>query len=186
MSVMAQLVRDQVLRVTSKVRQAFRATAVKNTHGPLIGVEMQGLAGESVSAELAQHYGFSSAPLPGAEYVVIPIGGNSSHCVVVASEDGRYRLQLKDGEVSLYTDEGDYVHMKRGRMIEVVTDDLVFKVKNKVRFETPVVEMSGDQHVEGSIKADGEIADHTRSMQADRLIYNGHNHGGGPVPGQQQ
>ena len=48
MSVMAQLVRDQVGRAMSKVRQAFRATAVSNTHGSLIGVEMQGLAGESV------------------------------------------------------------------------------------------------------------------------------------------
>lgn len=182
MSVMAQLVRDQVLRVTSKVRQAFRATAVKNTHGPLIGVEMQGLAGESVSAELAQHYGFSSAPLPGAEYVVIPIGGNSSHCVVVASEDGRYRLQLKDGEVSLYTDEGTYIHMQRGRIIEVVADELVFRVKNKVRFETPLVEMSGDQHVEGSIKADGEIGDHTRTMQLDRDLYNDHGHPSGSPP----
>lgn len=182
MSVMAQLVRDQVLRVTSKVRQAFRATAVNNTHGPLIGVEMQGLAGESVSAELAQHYGFSSAPLAGAEYVVIPIGGNSSHCVVIASEDGRYRLQLKDGEVSLYTDEGDYVHMKRGRMIEVVTDELLFKVKNRVRFETPRVEMSADLHVEGGIKADGEIGDHTRTMQGDRDLYNVHDHGGGAKP----
>lgn len=186
MSVMAQLVRDQVWRVMSKVRQAFRATAVSNSHGPVIGVEMQGLAGESVSAELAQHYGFSSAPLAGAEYVVIPIGGNSSHCVVVASEDGRYRLQLKDGEVSLYTDEGDYVHMKRGRVIEVVTDELLFKVKNKVRIETPLVEMSGDLHVEGSIKTDSEIEDHTRSMQADRDLYNVHDHGGGPKPSPNQ
>lgn len=186
MSVMAQLVRDQVWRVMSKVRQAFRATAAGNTHGPLIGVEMEGLAGEPVSGELFQHYGFSSAPLAGAEYVVIPMGGSTNHSIVIASEDGRYRLQLKDGEVSLYTDEGDYVHMKRGRMIEVVTDDLVFKVKNKVRFETPIVEMSGDQHVVGSIKADGDVTDHTRSMQAGREIYNAHNHGGGPVPGQQQ
>lgn len=182
MSVMAQLVRDQVWKVMSKVRQAFRATAVSNTHGALIGVELQGLAGESVSGELAQHYGFSSAPLPGAEYVVIPIGGNSSHCVVIASEDGRYRLQLKDGEVSLYTDEGDYVHMKRGRVIEVVTDELLFKVKNKVRFETPMVEMSGDLHVERGIKADAEIADHTRAMQADRDVYNQHAHPSGPPP----
>lgn len=186
MSVMAQLVRDQVWRAMSKVRQAFRATAVRNTHGALIGVEMQGLAGESVSAELAQHYGFGSAPLPGAEYVVIPIGGNSSHCVVVASEDGRYRLQLKDGEVSLYTDEGDYVHMKRGRVIEVVTDELLFNVKNKVRIETPLVEMSGNLHVEGSINADGEIEDHTRSMKADRDLYNVHDHGGGPKPSPNQ
>lgn len=186
MSVMAQLVRNQVGRAMSKVRQAFRATAVSNTHGALIGVEMQGLAGESVSAELAQHYGFSSAPLPGADFVVIPIGGNSSHCVVVASEDGRYRIKLQDGEVSLYTDEGDYVHMKRGRVIEVVTDELLFKVKNKVRFETPLVEMSGELHVEGGIKADGEIEDHTRSMQSDREIYNQHAHPDGPKPAPQQ
>lgn len=186
MSVMAQLVRDQVWRVMSKVRQAFRATAVSNSHGPLIGVEMQGLAGESVSAELFQHYGFSSAPLAGADYLVIPVGGNSNHCVVVASEDGRYRLQLKDGEVSLYTDEGDYVHMKRGRVIEVVTDELLFKVKNRVRFETPLVEMSGDLHVERGIKADGEIEDQVRSMQGDRDIYNGHDHGGGAKPSQRQ
>lgn len=117
---------------------------------------------------------------------MIPIGGNSSHCVVVASEDGRYRLQLKDGEVSLYTDEGDYVHMKRGRVIEVVTDQLILKVKNKVRIETPLVEMTGDLRVEGSIKANGEIEDHTRSMQGGRDIYNTHDHGGGQKPSQLQ
>lgn len=186
MSNMARLVRDQVARVMSSFRLPFRAVSARNTHGKLIGVQMEGLSGESVSGELFQHYGFSSAPLAGAEYVVIPVGGNSKHAVVVASEDGRYRLTLVDGEVSLYTDEGSYIHMKRGRIIEVEADDVVFKAKNKVRFETPRVEMSGDQHVEGGIKADGEIEDHTRSMQADRLIYNGHNHGGGPVPGQQQ
>lgn len=179
---MAALMREQAARVGGNIRQAFRAVAARNTHGKLIGVQMQGLAGETVDGEQFQNYGFSSAPLPGAEYIVIPVGGNSKHSVVVASEDGRYRLQLKDGEVSLYTDEGDYVHMKRGRMIEVVTDDLVFKVKNKVRFETPMVEMSGDEHVSGSIKSDGQVADSKRSMQTDREIYNSHGHGGGNKP----
>lgn len=182
MSNMARLVRDQVARVMSSFRLPFRAVSARNTHGKLIGVQMEGLSGESVSGELFQHYGFSSAPLAGAEYLVVPVGGNSKHAVVVASEDGRYRLTLQDGEVSLYTDEGDYVHMKRGRMIEVVTDELVFKVKNKVRFETPLVEMTGDQRVGGSIKADGEIADHTRAMQDDRDLYNAHGHPDGPPP----
>ncbi|WP_448646796.1 phage baseplate assembly protein domain-containing protein [Pseudomonas mohnii] len=182
MSNMARLVRDQVARVMSSFRLPFRAVSARNTHGKLIGVQMQGLSGESVSGELMQHYGFSSAPQPGAEYLVVAVGGNSKHAVVVASEDGRYRIPLVDGEVSIYTDEGDYIHLKRGRMIEVVTDDLVFKVKNKVRFETPKVEMTGDQKVDGSLKADGEIEDHTRTMQADRELYNDHGHPEGPPP----
>lgn len=186
MSNMARLMREQIARALANFRLPFKATAALNNHGALIGVDMEGLAGERVSGELFQHYGFSSAPLAGAEYLVIPVGGNSKHAVVVASEDGRYRLTLKDGEVSLYTDEGDYVHMKRGRMIEVVTDDLVFKVKNKVRFETPLVEMTGDQQVDGSIKADGEVADHTRTMQQDRDLYNQHDHGGGSKPSPKQ
>lgn len=179
---MAALVREQAGRAARNVRQAFRAVAARNTHGKLIGVQMQGLAGETVDGEQFQNYGFSSAPLPGAEYIVIPVGGNSKHSVVVASEDGRYRLQLQDGEVSLYTDEGDYVHMKRGRVIEVVTDELLFKVKNKVRFETPLVEVSGNEHVFGDIKSDGEVTDSKRSMQDDRDIYNSHDHGGGAKP----
>jgi len=108
------------------------------------------------------------------------VGGNSKHTVVVASEDGRYRIVVKDGEVALYTDEGDYIHMKRGRLIEIETDTLVVKAKTKVRFETPVVEMSKD------VKAAGEIADHARTMQEDRDIYNLHKHGGGPTPAPQQ
>lgn len=183
---MGGLIREQVGRFMSNIRLPFRAVAARNSHGKLIGVDMQGLSGESVSGELFQHYGFSSAPLPGAEYLVIPVGGNSKHAIVAASEDGRYRIGLQDGEVSIYTDEGDYVHLKRGRVVEIVTDTLVVKAGKKVRFETPIVEMSGDQRVGSNIKADGEIEDHTRSMQADREIYNGHNHGGGPAPGQQQ
>ena len=176
MSNMARLVREQVSRVMGNVRQAFRGTAARNTHGKLIGVEMEGLAGESVSGEQMQYYGFTSAPLPGAEFIALPIGGNSKHVVVIASEDGRYRVVLKDGEVALYTDEGDYIHMKRGRLIEIETDTLLVKAKTKVRFETPLVEMSGDA------KADGEITDHTRSMQQDRDLYNAHGHPEGPPP----
>ena len=36
----------------------------------------------------------------------------------------------------------------------------------------------GDLDVDGDITASGEITDHTRSMQKDRAIYNGHTHTG--------
>lgn len=183
---MVRLMREQAARERQQFRQAFRAVAARNKHGKLIGVDMQGLAGESITGELFQHYGFTSAPLAGAEYIAIPVGGNSKHTVVVASEDGRYRVTLKDGEVALYSDEGDYVHLKRGRVVEVVTETFLVKAGTKVRFETPRLEATGDAKVDGNIKADGEIADQTRAMQADREIYNGHGHPNGPAPNPQQ
>ncbi|SDH81370.1 phage baseplate assembly protein V [Pseudomonas flavescens] len=178
---LAALMREQAKAERSAVRQAFRAIAARNSHsGSQISVQMQGLAGETVSGELMQHYGFTSAPLAGAEYIVLPVGGNSRHSVVIASEDGRYRVKLADGEVALYTDEGDHIHLKRGRLIEVVTETLVVKAGTKVRFETPLVEATGN------VKADGEISDGTRAMSEDRQLYNGHKHGNTPVPDAQQ
>lgn len=180
MSSIPQIVREQVRRVMSGFRFAFRGVSARNSHGPLIGVDLEGLAGEKVAGELFQHYGFTSGPLPGAEFLAIPVGGNSKHVVVVASEDGRYRRIVGDGEVAIYTDEGDYIHMKRGRLIEVVTDTLSVTARKKVSFDTPLIETTGD------IKAKGDITDKTRSMQADREIYNGHQHGSSPVPTQLQ
>jgi len=149
--------REQAARERSSVRQAFRAVASSSNQGKLTGVEMQGLAGEAVAGELFQHYGFTSSPLAGAEYICIPVGGNSKHAVVVASEDGRYRLTLKDGEVALYTDEGDRVHLKRGRVIEVETDTLIVKANKKVSFQTPLLETSGTVTVEQGLAVKGNI-----------------------------
>ncbi len=180
------LVREQVERAMRGVRQAFRAVGTRNSHGPNIGVQMQGLAGETVVGELAQHYGFTSAPLAGAEFIALPIGGNSKHVVVIATEDARYRVAVENGEVALYTDEGDYVHMKRGRVIEVETDTLLVKASKKVRFETPTIEASGQFLADGNIQSKAEVIDRVRSMQADREIYNAHEHGSSPPPSPQQ
>lgn len=167
---LAKQMREQASRASQQIRQAFRAVAARNSHGALIGVEMEGLAGEAVSGELMQQYGFTSAPLAGAEYICLPIGGNSSHAVVIAVEDARYRLKVVDGEVALYSDEGDHVHLKRGRVIEVVTEKLLVRAEKGVVIESPSLQVTGD------ITAGGEIHDHTRSMQNDRDIFNSHLH----------
>ena len=183
----AQLMRQQAQRVASGIRQAFRAVLSRNNHkSALVGMDVEGLAGERVVAELIQHYGFASAPLPGCELVVVPIGGKSGHSIVVASDDVRYRIKLVDGEMAIYSDEGDHVHLKRGRVVEIVTETLLVKASKKVRFETPLIEASGEVKAVGNIKSDAEVIDKVRSMQVDREIYNGHQHGNSPVPTQQQ
>lgn len=178
---LTQVMRQTAERAGQRVRMAFRgklsrldATAVLPT------AQVEGLAGEAVAAELMQHYGLSSAPLAGSEVILLPVGGDSGHSVIIASIDGRYRIQLQPGEVAIYTDEGDHVHMQRGRIIEVVTETLLVKAGTKVRFETPLVEMSQDLNVENDAHADGDVSDGIRAMADDRQIYDGHTH---PVSG---
>lgn len=68
--------------------------------------------------ERFQEYGFTSHPHDGAEAVTVFMGGNRDHGLVIAVDDRRYRLKsLKQGEVALYTDEGQRLHLRRGREI---------------------------------------------------------------------
>lgn len=67
--------------------------------------------------ERFQGYGFTSHPHPGAEAVVAFVGGTRSHGIVVQVEDRRYRMKaLAEGEVALFDDLGQVVHLKRDRI----------------------------------------------------------------------
>lgn len=82
-----------------------------------------GRPGETIEdRELFQQYGYTSRPLTGAEVIIINEG---NHFIAIATEDRRYRLNLQNGEVALYTDEGDKIHLKRNREIEVVGGEKV-------------------------------------------------------------
>jgi len=67
-----------------------------------------------------QEYGFTSVPKKGAEAIGVFVGGNRDHGIIIAVDDKRYRLRgLEGGEVALYTDEGDNIHLKRNHKIEI-------------------------------------------------------------------
>ena len=102
--------------------------------------------------ERFQEYGFTSNPKPGAEAAIMFLGGMRDHGIIVGVEDRRYRIKgLASGEVAIYTDEGDKIHLKRGNEIEVTTNkytvncqDYEVNASNKATFNTPLVRAEND------------------------------------------
>ena len=115
-------------------------TAIDDTGG-LQRVQLQGLAGEVLdSRERVQEYGLTSRPLPGAEAIIASIGGNRTNTVVIATDDRRYRVELDtDGEVCLYDDQDQRVHLKRDG-IHIKTDQ-----PNGVTVDAPLVTVTAAQ-----------------------------------------
>lgn len=119
--------------------------------------------------EHMEPYGYTARPHPGAEGMAVFLDGDRSHGVVIVVGDRRYRLRgLQAGEVALYTDEGDTLVLKRGRVAELTTGTFLVKATDKVRFETPVAEFTGDV----LDNADSN----TRTMAGMRDVFNGHPH----------
>lgn len=126
------------------LRLAFRARLSTLGKGAAVQlVQADALAGERLqAAELFQHFGFSSGPPPGTQLIVLPLGGNTAHSVIIATENGAYRVDVESGEACIYSMWGDKVHLKRER-IEVETKVFHLKASEQVIFETPALTMQG-------------------------------------------
>ena len=111
----------------------------------LQSLQMRLTAGEvNDDMEHFEPYGFTSNPLAGAEGIATFLGGDRSHAIVLVVADRRYRLQsLAPGEVAIYTDEGDKVHFKRGRVIDIETGTLNIRASQAVNIDTPTLTQSG-------------------------------------------
>lgn len=131
--------------------------ALANSARKLQTLQMRLTAGEIKDGmEHLEPYGFTSCPHPGAEGLAAFLGGDRSHGVVVVVTDRRYRLQnLKPGEVAIFTDEGDFIHMKRGRVIDIETHTLNIRAATAVNFDTPLITQTGQIESQGDVKAAG-------------------------------
>ena len=146
-----------------------------------------GRADETITnREYFQHYGFTSRPLAGAEGIIIKEG---NHILMVASDDRRYRIALEDGEVALYTDEGDHLRFKRGKEIYIKSGNkLVAEIENEATITTKsaVVTASTSCQVNSPlINLGGDRAD-LKFLVDERIIawLTSHTHGSGPAPSQ--
>lgn len=146
-----------------------RLTSV-NDGGKRQLVQFEALKDEVKDAvERLQDYGMTSVPHDGAQVLFVSLGGNRDHPVVVVVDDPRYRpAGMQKGEVAIYTDEGDIIKLARGRNIQVETTNLVVKAAEAARFETPILEVTGE--IIDRCDTDG------RSMNAMRNIFDTHTH----------
>ncbi|MEE6081870.1 phage baseplate assembly protein V, partial [Avibacterium paragallinarum] len=150
------------------VRQAFRGVLnlVKSTDN-IQKTQVSGLADETLQdVELMQHFGFTSAPPTGTQAVIIPIGGQTSHGIVIATENGAFRVKnLQGGEVAIYDQSGSTIVLKQGRLVEVNCDNFVLNCKTYqvnatqgANFNTPKLETSEVLTAQGQINGNGGMA----------------------------
>lgn len=159
--------------------------------GKLQSVQAELLKGElRDNLERFQQYGYTSVPLTGAEGVAVFVGGNRDHGLVVCVDDRRYRVKdLQAGEVAIYTDEGDKIHLKRNNEIEITTKTLkvicetaTVEASEKITLDTPETEITGNLTVGGNVStagnstSAGQVSDLNGTMQEIRTTYNGHKH----------
>lgn len=136
----------------------IRATIQSVMEGAIKRVTSKGRPGETLTdREYMQHYGFTSRPLPGAEGVIV---NQDNHYIMIASDDRRYRIGIENGEVCLYTDEGDQIRFKRGKEIYIksgnkltaeVTNDVTVTAKRvkatateSAQIESPAITLKTD------------------------------------------
>jgi phage baseplate assembly protein V len=111
------------------------------------------------SVERWQNYGFSSHPKRGAEAVTLFFAGGRDHGVIIAVDDRAFRIRgLNEGEVAVYSDEGDTIIFKRGNIVEVTTKTLSVKAATTVTVEAPSVSIIAPGGGEASVTIHGSLS----------------------------
>lgn len=77
-------------------------------------VQLTALPGEVIdNLEYVEPYGFTSIPVAGAEAVVLFIGGNRDHGIILSAGDRRYRPKtLSPGDSAMYHSDGTILVLK--------------------------------------------------------------------------
>jgi len=178
---------QRIRRALNGVRLAFRGVGGStNNSGPVQTLQGEGLAGEQIQGnELFQHFGFTSRPPAGYQFIALPIGGQTSHGVIIATEHGEYRLKtLKPGEAALYDAFGTSVILKEGKVAEVNCARMVVNAETEVQFNTPLIKTTGVLIVDQDI-IDRAAHPDAGMMRGMRETYDSHNHNendnGGPT-----
>lgn len=158
---LSQAIQQRAQGAVDEIRQAFRGVLhlVKSADN-IQKVQASGLADETLQdVELMQQFGFTSVPPANTQAVILPIGGQTTHGIVIATENGSFRVKnLQGGEVAVYDESGSSIVLKKGRLIEIDCDVLKINATKKVDISSPLVETDQVFTAQGQINGNGGMA----------------------------
>lgn len=112
---MIEALRPLVARLRALVTRGTLDTATSSSK--MQGAKFRGQDGEVDEAEHFEPYGLTARPHPGAEVLIVNVGADSAHPLVLVAADRRYRIKgLAAGEVCLYDDQGQRITLYRDRI----------------------------------------------------------------------
>jgi phage baseplate assembly protein V len=165
--------------------------ATSNAAGKMQTLQAKLLADEVKDGlEHFEPYGYTSRPKPGAELLAAFLDGDRSNGVILVASDRRYRIAaLEEGEVAIYTDEGDSIILKRGRLIEVTTETFRVNAGTAIELIAPTITGEASSGVtlttplvsaSGSVTAAVDVSDQggAKTMAGMRSAFNTHTHPG--------
>lgn len=148
----------RIKQAFNTVRQGFRGKVARvKAAGGVQKIQVEGLDGETVQdLEHAENFGFTSNPPAGSDCVVVPLGGKTSHGIIVTTTNGAYRITgLSDGETAVYNADGAKMVLKKGCVIEIDCDKLNIKAPSGVNITSEKVECSAVLTAQGQINGNG-------------------------------
>lgn len=190
---LARMVRALVEPIRRRVMMTVGRAVVRAINDDLGRqvVQIEVLRGEVRDAvERMQNYGFTSVPLAGADAAVVFVAGNREQGIVVAIDDRRYRLTgLEAGEVAIYDDQGQKVHITRTGILIETDLDLTATVggsaevtaSTSITLTSPTVTIDGDLVVTGDVDATGTVTG-TTDVVGGGITLSTHVHSG-VIPG---
>lgn len=158
-------------------------------------LQVELLKGEVLDGvEHLEGYGRTAHPPEGFEALTASLAGDRAHTVALAAWHRKYRpVGFKAGENVIYDDQGQVIALLRDKTIHIygcdklvadvatevtITCPLVtVKASSKVRFETPVLECTGE--IKDLCDSGGT------TISGMRLVYNGHDHDENNIDGGQ-
>ncbi|MDO8933774.1 MAG: phage baseplate assembly protein V [Rhodocyclaceae bacterium] len=141
---LAPLVRRLRLMASRAVLQLLNdATGIQVVQVKLLDGEV------SDGVERFQDYGFTGNAPAGAEGVMLSLGADRAHGVVVVLDHRAFRLKaLETGEVAVYDDQGQKVHLTR--------DGIVIHTAKKCRIEAMDIELHASRSWSWDVNGFGE------------------------------